>query len=247
MNCEEARAHIMDSLDPSGEPRLTPAIEQHVQQCPSCQDDLREFARVWLAIDQLGVPKLGREQATDMLDRLHEARAAGSTILSWPRILRGRIRRTALATAAVLIAAFVGAVISRTPVALRAFPLQSQSNTRDSTLLGRTEAGGGLYLFLLHRPDQLPELARGPRYQEWADTLESSNRLVRAGALSTFDGWIITGQPPRMRAERRPIAAGEIEGFFLIAARDSLDVIDAARISPHLGFGGAIEVRRVIN
>lgn len=247
MNCEEARPLLMDSLSSSGEPALDPAVDDHIQNCQSCRELWRDLSTAWSALDRLGVPPLSEEKASEMLARLREAQAVGQASAMGAGTRSERIWRRVLATAAVLVAALLGAVVSRTPVALSVFPLQTQGSTLDSTLLGPFEAGGGLYLFLLHRPEQLTQTNRGPRYQEWADTLESSNRLVRAGALSNVDNWMVTGQPPSMRTERLPAPGGEIEGFFLIAARDSTDVIDAVRLSPHMGFGGTIEVRRVIN
>lgn len=117
----------------------------------------------------------------------------------------------------------------------------------DPDLFAMSESGGGLYLFLLHRPPEPTPPGRGPQYQEWADSLRARDQLVRAGGLQANEGWMLTGSATALNATRLSFPEGAVEGFFLVTARDSTDVIEAARISPHFAYGGAIEVRRVTN
>jgi hypothetical protein len=79
------------------------------------------------------------------------------------------------------------------------------------------------------------------RYTAWADTLRTRGQLLAAEKLETEGGrWL--GTLP---------AAGAIEsdigGFFVIRARSYDEAESIASGSPHIGYGGTIELRAIEN
>lgn len=245
MKCEDVRAQLIDVFQGDVAPAPPPEVKRHIVTCTTCRNEFQELERIWSELGALTPPQLNPERAAAIARVLDDA--AGQTVQSETNSRHLWLRRVT-AIAALIVAALGGALLSRTSVALEMFPIQtSRTEIPGESFFGSQEAGAGTYLFLLHRPNRVLPPNRGQRYQQWADTLRASNQLVRAGALDLADGWLLSGPREDMNADRLPFPNGDIEGFFLISARDSMEVIEAARISPHFDYGGVIEVRRVLN
>ena len=73
-----------------------------------------------------------------------------------------------------------------------------------------------------------------PEYGAWA----RKSRLVGGEELSG-DGWVLDARS----AERR--RATDVDGYFLIRARDDAEALRIAKTCPHLRHGGTLELRRV--
>jgi len=107
---------------------------------------------------------------------------------------------------------------------------------------------GERYLLLLVGDVSLgdPEKERRfyDEYAAWAGKLRSERHLVSAARLDD--------PRPSLAATAGTIALTSestgpgVSGFFLIAARDENEALALARESPHLKYGGSIEVRHLV-
>lgn len=116
-----------------------------------------------------------------------------------------------------------------------------------ATLLSRAGStpAGEQFLLLLHaNPGSTiePERLQGivAEYFAWAGQLAREDRLVSAEKLADDGGRWITAQ-----GVASVDAAQTIGGFFLIRADNYEAAVATARQSPHLRYGGTIEVRRI--
>lgn len=112
------------------------------------------------------------------------------------------------------------------------------------------EPTGNVYLLLLHErkgavdqftPFQLDSVVN--EYRAWAGRLSVDNQLVNAEKLRDDKGrWLA----PHGVVTASPIDAGDvISGFFLIRAANYDEAIRIAKGSPHLKYGGHIEIREI--
>jgi hypothetical protein len=244
MNCQEARALIVDGLAGEENPSLAVDLKTHLEACPTCRSLRDEYVDLWQNMARLPQPVLPPDRADAMLAQIQQDAAASLGADSPHGVATRRWYRPLAAVAALLLATLCGAIASRSNAALRLFPMASASPEPRPLLA--TDSTGGTFLFLLHRPEEFRVPGREARYRQWADQLRERNLLVRANGLQAGWGWTLTREDGAMRAAPMAAPAGDIEGFFLIAARDSSDVLAAARLSPHFDYGGIIEVRRVV-
>lgn len=109
---------------------------------------------------------------------------------------------------------------------------------------------GNVYLLLLHERegevDQLTPVQSDSvvnEYRAWAGRLSVDDRLVNAEKLRDDKGrWLA----PHGVVAASPINAGDvISGFFLIRAANYDEAIRIAKGSPHLKYGGHIEIREI--
>lgn len=85
-------------------------------------------------------------------------------------------------------------------------------------------------------------------YGAWAERLAAEGHLVAAEKLAA-GGRVLGGTGGNAVAAPEDVAKGalgELGGFFLIAARDSMQAHEIARDSPHVRYGGVIVVRGVV-
>jgi len=118
-----------------------------------------------------------------------------------------------------------------------------------------SDVAEGSFLLLLRRgpgavePDAGPERDRMiDRYSAWRDDLERGGALLLSRLLDAGSAVELSGSADGVtRQHRSPREGGEyVSGLYLVAARD-LDSAEAiARSSPHLDYGGTIEVRPVV-
>jgi hypothetical protein len=108
-------------------------------------------------------------------------------------------------------------------------------------------------LFLYMNPDRprpsSPDeaLAITKTYVAWTDRIRTEGRH-RAGQKLTNDaGKIMQSKGGRTSITDGPFAEGKdvIGGFWVIGAKDYDEACRVAETSPHLGYGGRIEVREI--
>ncbi len=94
---------------------------------------------------------------------------------------------------------------------------------------------------------EAPGEARGMEYADWA-----VNKLPRGAFLSGEElnetGWELRRAGETVQSNLLEAGAelgGQVAGFFLIQAKDDDDAVDLASTTPHLKYGGTVEVRPV--
>ena len=107
------------------------------------------------------------------------------------------------------------------------------------------DVASGEFLLLLNRTATYQQPgsnieARVREYTAWADDLRDDRQLVIAQRLDS--SFVKVGA---RTAEGRYGAADGVAGFFLIRADSMADAVAIARTSPHVRYGGEIEIRRI--
>ena len=217
--CERMRALALDALL---EGRPQPGeVAAHVQHCASCELDIRAQTNLW---QQLGALRTyaPTEQQTER-----------TAFLLQQQLRTERKERTPMKSSWLVAAVLAGTLLggAGTELLERTTPSQAQ---------------GDQFLLLLHenpaqmtiKPEQIQAVVA--EYTAWATKLRQDNRLVSAEKLSDDGGrWL--GPQGDMKVKR----AESIGGFFLIRAESYEQALTIARQSPHLKYGGVIEVRRI--
>jgi hypothetical protein len=81
-------------------------------------------------------------------------------------------------------------------------------------------------------------------YAAWAGRLTAAGHMISAARLDDARPSLVAVRGAVARSTEQP---GEgVSGFFLISARDEEEAIVLARESPHLKYGGRIEIRRLV-
>ena len=108
-------------------------------------------------------------------------------------------------------------------------------------------AQGTTFLLLLHEsaspntkytPEQMRSIVG--EYRDWAQRLDADKRLVSAEKLRIEARWLAPDGSPLVANPSETVS-----GFFLLRARDYDEALQLARTSPHLKYGGTIEVRAI--
>lgn len=139
-----------------------------------------------------------------------------------------RSRRSAVLRAAVvLLSVGAGTALGRWALPDRRVAAGSGASIEGSAFL------------LLIRGDEpnrrVPEARLVREYSEWAAALRGEGRLLAAEKLRDDGGRWVSGAD----------STTAVSGFFVIVAADYDDAVRVARASPHVAYGGAIEVRAV--
>lgn len=141
---------------------------------------------------------------------------------------KNALGRPALAAAAAVLLLIAGAALGR----LLPFP-----EATDSVGVMTPDARQFLLLIRGEEPERrAPEAQLVREYSEWAGELAAAGRLIAAEKLADDRGRWVRGSGA---------SADVISGFFLITAEDYDAAESIARASPHVGYGGIIEVRVV--
>lgn len=136
--------------------------------------------------------------------------------------------RPTLAAAAAVILLLAGVALGRL------LPLSQRGQPPHATA---PDARQFLLLIRGDEPDRrAPEEQLVREYSEWAGQLGAAGHLIAAEKLEDDGGRWIRGSDE---------SAELISGFFLISAADYDEAERIARASPHVGYGGTIEVRAV--
>ena len=226
MKCETAKELIVDDLTGDLSADQAEELRVHLDTCEQCGAEAQRLRATWSDLGELTVPEPG------------PAGVAGLT-----RQLAGRgnrqrspFNRTRLAVAAfVMLALLAGYQTGR----ITREPVQPDFTARSE------------YLLLLWEPAQVlggPAIPSEPalfeEYTAWADLLAGQGRLVGAEKLTDDPAVWLAGVAAN-RSGPDPGAWPNIGGYFVITAADLDSAIELARQSPHLKYGGAIEVRLI--
>ena len=218
MNCELATDMVIDSLMDDLDPQDAERLEAHLASCGECAAAAAEMRQLWDGLSRLTVP----------------ARSSPESMVRFGRQLELSRRRPAWATglkaAAVVGLLLAGAALGR--------------------LLGGeepdiTEIRAGSDYILLVRGDEpdrrLPEAQLIAEYRAWANDLASRGALVGGEKLADDSGrWVSATE-----RSAEELSRSNVSGFFLIRASSYDEAVDLARQSPHVAYGGILEVRAI--
>jgi hypothetical protein len=247
MNCENVREEIVERLVRGDRPSSVAnaeharAVEEHLASCDGCRAEADRLRALWGELGALSAPAAPvRTGAEARVARLVDARGS--------RGARGSVRHLTpllLSLAAMLL---VGLALGRWLGVPRNGPTASPRGTVAVTPSADARAQ---FILLLQGPaaaadapapsaDEVRALVA--EYGQWAQRLRQAGTLVSAEKLSDEPFQVLSRdgarQPPRG-------AADELGGFFVIRAADADEAHRIARQSPHLKYGGTIQVRRI--
>ena len=218
MNCQTATDLAVDSLMDDLNPQDAERLEAHLASCGQCAATAAEMRRLWNGLGQLALPAPPNPESMVRFGRQLE---------------RSRQRpawATGLKAAAVVGLLLTGAALGR--------------------LLGGeapdvTEIQAGSDYILLVRGDEpdrrFPEAQLVAEYRAWANDLASRGALVGGEKLADDSGrWVSTAERSAEELHR-----SNVSGFFLIRASSYEEAMDLARQSPHVAYGGILEVRAI--
>lgn len=245
MNCEAARAAIIDELADSIDESARSTLERHLAGCAACRAEAADVRALWSDLGRLNVAEPAPESAERIRGAIVDAPATASTPGAGRRnraLERDNGRRPALLAAS--IALLVG-------LAAGWFARDLSGMSGDDAPAAIASEPGDLqrYLILLHGPPAAPPgsppasesavAAAVARYTAWADTLRSRGRLVVAEKLNDETGrWLAAPGDTVTHAT-------DIGGFYLIRAGSYEEAEAIARTGPHIGYGGTIELRAI--
>jgi hypothetical protein len=111
------------------------------------------------------------------------------------------------------------------------------------------------FMLLLHEsPAHRPELSPGDmakmiqEYRNWSDRLRAEGKLVVADKLTNDPGKVLRpGKDGAVAVTDGPFAESKevIGGYYCVEATDYAAAAEIAKGSPHLKFGGSIELRKI--
>jgi hypothetical protein len=103
----------------------------------------------------------------------------------------------------------------------------------------------GLERPALSSPDEFAAMTKA--YMAWADKVRAEGRLKGGQKLAEDAGKIMRGQSGRVTITDGPYAEAKeiVGGFFIVSAKDYKEACEVAEGSPHLRYGGRIEVREI--
>ncbi len=213
MKCDVATDLIIDSLMDDLGADESEQFQEHLASCKGCAEEATRTRALWRSLGPLG-----------------DIPVDPAASVEFGRRLERRTRRWW--TTARIAAAMVGLLVT-------------------GAVLGRFTAGGGAnggvepatpeFLLLIrgNEPNQLlPEAQLTQEYRAWAEELAGRGTLVVAEKLDDEGRWLDA-------AERPPddLQSSVVSGFFIIRAAGYDEAVAIARLSPHIRYGGTIEVR----
>ena len=216
MRCEDARGLQVDRLLDTLDGDDLARLEEHERGCSECSRVAEEIVSPWGDLARMTPPT----PDSQVLIRFGRRMGRGT---------RRPDRMRALVAAGMVAMLGTGAVLGRASAPAVAPDVSSMS--------------GSHFLLVLRGAEPAVDIAREQlvgEYTAWASDLSRDGSLV-AGAELAADGgrWVGLDDP-----------AGDggipVSGFFLVSAEDYDAAVAIARGSPHLAFGGVIEVRRIV-
>jgi hypothetical protein len=211
------------------------AAEAHAAGCAACRWHASEMEAVWSALGSWEVAPAPEDAETGLLARFDaQERRPGMPVprtrWTWPAV-----------AAAALAGVLVGVVLPRPGAPLAS----SQPAVVD----------GSAFLLLLRRgpdataPDSGPVFDRMvAEYSAWRAGLSEQGVLIGSNLLDSATGLELRGVRSGVTVTHGvPLdASGEyVSGYYLVAAPDLSSARELARTSPHLRYGGSIELRAV--
>jgi len=235
VNCDDVRSVKLRSLGGEATAEEEAAAEAHAAGCAACRGYASDMEAVWRALGFWEIAPAPEDAEAGLLARIdsEEGRPVEPG-------LHSRWAWSAVAAAA-LAGALVGLVLPRPGSS----PASSPSATVD----------GSAYLLLLRRgpgatpPDAGPVFDRMVgEYSAWKAGLAERGVLMGSNLLDAASGMELRGLPSGVTVTHGvPVSdSGEyVSGYYLVAAPDLSSAHELARTSPHLRYGGSIEVRPV--
>ncbi|MGH7469923.1 MAG: YciI family protein [Longimicrobiales bacterium] len=218
--CRTAREAVLDALVAGAQPPAE--VQRHLRACVTCRTEQNDVSQLWRDLGRITVPEPALPAAQEIWQWAQSQSAPGKVPM----------RKTHL-IAALLASLLMGGVAGYAvqPRAQPALP------------------SDGMFLLLLHeappsgpRPYTAEQLnAIIGEYRDWANTLRSDGRLISAEKLRDDAGRWLAPEG----ATAPVVSADVVSGYFVIRARDYEEALTLARHSPHLKYGGTIEVRAI--
>jgi predicted anti-sigma-YlaC factor YlaD len=228
MTCDDVRARLIDAL---AMPRQTidADIRAHLDSCPACRAARDDYSTMWRQLGELPVP-FAPPDARARFERLPvEVRRRWAV---------GAERRTAW---------YVGALAATVLIAALAGYGAGTHRSSDQARIARAvpAASESTFLILLHedssfRHGETPAASAAmlAEYVRWARTLPSGVTFVGTDKLEDSIVWF--GAP------HEPCPQGDhLAGFLMIRAKDRAAAMQVSATSPHLKYGGRIELRMI--
>jgi hypothetical protein len=217
--CQQTREAALDTLISGTD--MPAAARQHASGCAQCRAELEQLSILWRDLGRLPVRPVTVPDAQTVWQL--------ATTTKWNA--RIPMRRTQL------IAALIGCLLLG---AVGGYALQRGTTAQPAS-------SGSTFLLLLHEsatsdskytPEQMRSIVG--EYRDWAQRLDAEKRLVSAEKLGTDSRWLAP-DGSQLAIDQAEI----VSGFFLLRARDYDEALQLARSSPHLKYGGTIEVRAI--
>lgn len=217
MNDESPRDRILDAVLTSRDPR---EVERELAEHPGLKEEYHRLRTIWEELGRLPAhdpPPGSREAAQRAV--MEETKA--TPVPRPPRRL------------GVPVAAAVAAVVFLLGVAVGRWtgPLAGAIPGADSPALIEGDEALRYVLLVRGGAPEDEEPSEIEAMTEWARSLWSEDRLVWAERL-----------PPETGVRLGDEAGGEIGGLFVIRANDLQDALRLAGESPHLAWGGSVDV-----
>ena len=221
MTCDNTMDLVVDSLMDRLDPAERATLEQHLAGCSQCAAEAEHMRSMWQELENVAPPTPSGEALIRFGRRLERSRR--------PRWAAG------LKVAAGIVLLLGGALLGRLTAASVTPP---GGGGRD--LSAPTQS----YLLVIrgNEPNRrFPDTPLMPAYRAWESDLEREGILVAAEKLRDDGGrWVNDWAPTDDGAD-----ALAVRGFFLIRAESYEDAVRVARESPHIAYGGTIEVRQI--
>jgi hypothetical protein len=223
--CQRIREAALDALTQG---RALPAhVEQHVLECADCRAEIASARALWQQLGALPAPRPqpGAQEriAQALQNAAHHARQERSPMkVSW------------------LAAALLAGVVLGGAAGLTIKPKSEVAAV----------AAGPTFLLLLHESTREHQDVTAAQmdsivgeYRNWARRLENEQKLVGAEKLRDEAGrWLDPAGTLKLSEPDE-----HVSGYFVIRAQNYDDAVAIARSSPHLKYGGTIEVRAIQN
>lgn len=207
---------VVDSLVEQLEPGQARDLEQHLATCTTCAAEATELRQLWGDLDALPRPTPDVAAALRLGKRLATARRKSRWL-------------PALRAAAVVVLVGAGVVAGRM--------MPRDDGDRGSGTVIDADAGAFLFLIRGTEPDRIaPAEELVAEYGAWAEELATEGRLIGGERLTDDPGLWVGKEGPGLEV---------VSGFFLVRAMDYVEAEKIALASPHVAFGGTIEVRAI--
>ncbi len=230
MTCEQAAQHIIDDLTGNLAPAEARQLRDHLATCDACRAEAGGLEQTWADLGRLASPAAGPSGVARLAERLAPSDGAGRA----PVGSRRRLAPMALALAAsVLVGLFAGYQAGR---AGGDAPVQPGLGSEYLLLLRGPP--GGLRVAGVSESELVEE------YRDWALALQEEDVLLGAERLAASSGLWVAGVEGR-RVAPELADAPFISGYFLVRVPDADAALAAARLGPHIKYGGTIEIREI--
>jgi hypothetical protein len=226
MDCESCGEIVVRGLAGEAAPPELDAARVHAAECAACGETSAQLEVIWGALGSWQAPAAPLDSA---------ARLAGQLALLSAAERRGSPGpwRWAALVAAALAGVLVGVV-----------------GTASRPIIEDREP---TFVLLLRRGPGAVDPVDGPvreqmvaEYSAWRSELDRSGVLRGSRLLDADAGLLLRGRTVAADGVLRDGAGESVSGFYLVAAEDLRAAGAIARTSPHLQYGGSIEVRPTV-